>query len=214
VSKHHKTNNKKVTAMDQASREEVNYHRQILGKVLEILPNDQNNINLVEKCLHSLSIINQKQIYELAEEVYEVMLEVKDLRVHAIETLGVWLHIPWFKNIPYYVFANDINVDVQFTALLSWTSYYTGSKSPLVLEKLYQILINEHYAIPIRKVALSGILNVSNYRYERHNTLASNLMNITSPQTFHEQINWDLITKIMKKYVSGSLKIHPISTKF
>ena len=97
--------------------------------------------------------------------------------------------------------------------MLSWTSYYTGSKNPLVLEKLYQILINEHYAIPIRKVALNGILNVSNCRYERHNALASNLMNITSPQTFHEQINLDLLIKIMKKYVPGSLKIHPVSTR-
>ena len=126
------------------------------------------------------------------------MLAVKDLRVQAIETLGVWLHISWFKDQAYYLFVNDISVDVQFTALLSWASYYTGSKDPLVLEKLYQILINEHYAIPLRKVALSWILNVSNCRDKMDNALAFNVTNITFPQTFYEQINWELITKIMK----------------
>jgi len=214
MSKHHKPNNKKVITMDKASLEEVNHHRGILGEALKILTSDQNNINLIEKCLQSLSIINQKQIYELAEEIYEVMLSVKDLRVHAIETLGVWLHMSWFKDQAYYLFVNDINVDVQFSALLSWASYYTGSKNPLVLEKLYQILVNEDYAVVIRKLALSGILNVSNCRDKMNNTLAFNVTNITSPQTFYEQINWDLITNIMKQYVAGSLKIHPISTRF
>ena len=59
---------KKVLTMDKASLAEVNHHSQILGKALVILPNDRNNIDLLEKCLYSLSMINQKQIYELAEE--------------------------------------------------------------------------------------------------------------------------------------------------
>ena len=59
---------KKVLTMDKASLAEANHPSPILGKALVILPNDRNNIDLLEKCLYSLSMINQKQIYELAEE--------------------------------------------------------------------------------------------------------------------------------------------------
>lgn len=195
-----KHNNKKIINIHKTPAAELKQYRKILNRSLEILPN-QTDIILFERTLHTISIINQKQICELADEVYKIMETVVDLREHAIETLGFWLKIPWFKEQAYEIFTNNPDVKVKFSALLSWVSYYINSKCPLVLEKLYKILINETQAVTIRKLALSGILNVSGSK--------ANLINTTNSKKlkFNEQINWKAIIKILKKYAPDALKI-------
>lgn len=194
--------------MNEITVNEIKNYQQILARALEILPNQEDAV-LFEQSLHIISIISQYQIVELADEVFKIM-EIKDLRSLAIETLGFWLHLPWFKEQAYEIFVNDPDLEVKFSALLSWTSYYTGSKDPIVLEKLYMILINDNNPIPIRKVALTGILNVSDFNYKKSDPVMANLMNITSKKPFHEQIDWSIIIKIMKTYVPKTLKIYPI----
>ncbi len=88
---------------------------------------------------------------------------------------------------------------------------YTGTKDPMVLEKLYTILINDNNPIPIRKIALTGILNVSDFSYKQSDPSMANLMNMISKKIFYEHINWEIITNIMKTYAPGSLKICPIA---
>ncbi len=46
--------------------------------------------------------------------------------------------------------------------------------------------------IPIRSIALTGILNVSAFQYKNNALSMANLMNITSKEIFFEQVNWPL----------------------
>ena len=194
--------------MKKRTVDQIKHYQQILSKALAILPNKEDLV-LFEQSIHAISMINQYQIFELAETVFKIIV-IKDLRSLAVETLGFWLHVPWFKQSAYEIFVNDPDLEVKFSALLSWVSYYTGTKDPIVLEKLYTILINDNNPIPIRKIALTGILNISDFNYKQSDPSMANLMNMISKKTFYEHINWEIITNIMKTYAPESLKIYPI----
>ena len=51
------------------------------------------------------------------------LIVIKDLRSLAVETLGFWLRVPWFKQPAYEIFVNDPDLEVKFSASLSWVSY-------------------------------------------------------------------------------------------
>ena len=194
--------------MNEEIANKVAYCQQILDQALDILPK-QKDLELFDKALEAISMINQYQIIELSNLVQKIM-EIKELKSLAVESLGFWLQVPCFKEQAYKMFLEDPDPEIKYTALLSWASYYVGTKNPIVLKKLYMILINDKYPVPIRSIALTGILKVSTFKYKHDYLSMANLMNITSKEIFFEQVNWQVIMKIMKIYAPKALKIYPI----
>lgn len=195
--------------MNKEIANKITYCQHILDMALEVLPK-QKNIELFEKTLDVISMINQHRIMELSDRILKIM-GIKDLRSLAIESLELWLQMPCFKEQSYEIFLSNTDSEVKFSALLSWASYYRGTKDPVVLEKLYVILINEHQPVPIRSIAFTGILNVSGFGYKRDDLSMANLMNISSNTTFNEQINWSIIIKLLKTHAPKVLKIRSIN---
>lgn len=188
--------------------EDLKNYKQILTEALIVLPYKDDTV-LCRQVLNTISMINQYQILELSNEITK-LLTLKQLRSFAIESLGFWLQVPSFKQHAYKIFLDDPELEVKFTALLAWASYYTASKDPAVLTKLYNILINDNYAFPIRKAALAGILNVSGVRYKTSELGILNLMHVESTKDFYHNINWNIVTNIMKIFAPEALKVYPI----
>ena len=200
---------------NKASIEEVIEYKQTLIDALEILSQKFDEA-LFEKALYALLMIGTKRIYELTDEIYKIMNNIKSLRNNAIFTLGFfsYLHLPEFKDQAYEIFIKDSDQDTKFNALQVWISYYYKSKNPLVLEGLYKILINENYDRDIRIAALSGIFEVVGFfpRSEEKIYIA-NLMNCKTPKEFNDRVDWKEVTKVLRKYAPDALKIYPIKTK-
>ena len=108
--------------------EDLKNYKQILTEALIVLPYKDDTV-LCRQVLNTISIVNQYQILELSNEIAK-LLTLKQLRSFAIESLGFWLQVPSFKQHAYKIFLDDPELEVKYTALLAWASYYTASKDP------------------------------------------------------------------------------------
>ena len=198
-----------------ASKEETAEYKQILIDILNVLPQNFDK-NLFEKALYTISMIGTKQIYELTDELYKIMDSVKILRNNVIFVLGFssHLHLPQFMDKAYDIFLKDSDPDTKFTALQVWISYYYNSQDPGVLKELYKILIDENYNRDIRITALSGIFEVRGFFPSADKKIyIANLMNCRTPKEFNDRVDWEEITKVLKKHAPNALRIYPIKTK-
>ncbi len=178
--------------------------------------------------------IGKKRLYELKEEVYPYLKDACiRLRIQAIRTLGYdcgdGLNLPEFKDMAYEIWLNDPDNGVKEAAINEWVTYHVGSKDPIILKYLYNIVYSERYTIHARIVALLGIMEVANAvesAKEVHNVfdlerLAGdiskvsgleddydekiNRINMDNIKMFNAAINkghyYNKINSIMKKYV-------------
>ena len=59
--------------MNKRTVDQIKHYQQILSKTLEILPNKKDLV-LFEQSLHTISMINKYQIFELAEAVFKIII--------------------------------------------------------------------------------------------------------------------------------------------
>ena len=124
------------------------------------------DFNFASDLDEALFNVGKEKIYELKDEVYPYLNNIDpSFRETAIRALGFgWgkgLNLPEFRDIAYKMWLNDPNDRVKEAALDEWITYYAGSKEPVILKCLYNIIYSNQCTIHARVVALLGFIEVA-----------------------------------------------------
>jgi hypothetical protein len=154
-----------------SDRKQIATLKEILKRGKEAPRDDENWINDLE--LHNavgeaLIDVGKEQIYELADEIYPYLNDpFSEFRAEAVRTLG-WssrLRIKEFcLNQAYDIWEKDPDEEVKIAALAAWIYFYSETKNPEILCKLYNILLEQKFYPRIGAYALDGILDIADAR--------------------------------------------------
>jgi len=198
----------------QVTKEDIKVIRQALELAREefcIKKRDltKDNIKLLRDALSSFRMIGLEKLYEFVPEVTPFLSSCNSaLRESAVDTLGspFSLHLPEFRETAYQIWLEDQDDCVKESALRSWICYYHGTKDSEVLKTLYSILKNEKHPVLVRIDALNGIFRVSGEEPTFYELDISSLIQLDSNQELNDEIDWDEVTKVMKRYAPKALK--------
>ena len=211
--------------------------KQILEQA-KLTPRDQKgyfkDYNFSGDLGDALFYIGKGKIYELKDEIFPYLKDADpSLRETAVRALGrSWgkgLNLPEFKDMAYEIWLNDPDNGVKEAAIDEWITYHVGSKDPIILKYLYNIVYSDQHTIHTRVVALLGIMEVANAvesaqevhdifaleelagdtskisHKENDRTEKVERMDIENIKMFNAAINkghyYNKINSIMKKYV-------------
>ena len=158
-----------------------------------------------------MSRAGKEELYELIPDIFK-MLNCKDglLRGQAIITLSfdTRLQSPEAKDIAYKMWLEDDDEGVRESALMAWTAFYTNTKDPKILKKLYEIIKSKNHPVAHRFEALRNIYAVSQVKSESYNPYSRKFCNY--PKKTHEEfeqlVDWEEIKSILKKYAPDAMK--------
>lgn len=194
-----------------AKIEDVKYMRNKLKEIKMVNGSLKSNFKLFEECLSILSTISNEEIYELKDDVYNLLTCSDDfIRDEVVATLGFpnRLYLPEFRDTAYEIWLNDDNDMVRRTALSSWCGYYRESKNKKVLKELYNIINNNNLSIDIRVTAYSGIFSTVSFNHPSYDPVndMDALLSCETNEEFNNLVNWDAIRDIMRQYAPEALK--------
>ena len=167
------------------------------------------NRPLFSESISALSLIGKEKIYDLSNEVYDLLgCSDEVIRETVVTTLGLicFLHLPEFKEKAYQVWLEDEDANVREAGLAAWSSYYAGTKNPDVLKILYKILVDESYPVDHRREAMQDIFSVSHEPSNFYEPFKSRCFYmLKSHEDFNQKVDWNEMKAIMKKYAPDAL---------
>lgn len=153
-----------------------------------------------DQLLHHLTNLGKRIQIERAEKnILKVEIEKlldhpsEIIREAAIRVLGFYWALPEYRETALNMFQNDLDEDVQTTALMAWASTYKNTNNKDVISFLYKIAKDISYNMPIRIEAYANIFTVSNIP-------ASSWPKTTFEwKYFEKEANWELVKDIIKQ---------------
>jgi len=180
--------------------------KNVLVKIkLEFLNYEVQDDELFQQALDALALIGEKKIYELKEEVYQLVNFWEPIiRGEAVATLGYKnrLYLQGFRDEAYKIWKNDPDETVRGIALGAWTDLLRNTKNKHVIKELYSTLKNNNETGYVRLAALSGIFLVSNEPSDSYDTwiIGSKYIDSETPEEFNSLVDWEDVHKVIRKY--------------